>query len=91
MTLLAERPATTQPALETATGTTVAGTAPRGGSYVTLSAGSAPARVEGTYVTVPGSRNMLPVTHGSYVTVAGAPAVAAGLVEGSYVTLPTGA
>jgi hypothetical protein len=88
MTLLAERPATTEPAPETATGASIIGTALRGGSYVTLPVGSAPARVEGTYVTVPGSRNMPPVTHGSYVTVAGAPAVAAGLVEGSYVTLP---
>jgi hypothetical protein len=91
MTLLTEHPATTEPVPETATGTTVVGTALRGGSYVTLPGGNAPARVEGTYVTVPGSRNMPPVTHGSYVTVASAPAVAAGLVEGSYVTLPTAA
>ena len=91
MTLLAERPATTEPAPETATGITVAGTAPRGGSYVTLPGGSAADGVQGTYVTVPGVRHMPGVTHGSYVTVAGAPAVAARLVEGSYVTLPTAA
>jgi hypothetical protein len=91
MTLLAERPATTEPARETATGVTVAGTALRGGSYVTLPGGSAAAGVEGTYVTVPGTPHMPPVTRGSYVTVAGAPDVAAGLVEGSYVTLPTAA
>ncbi|RAM36867.1 hypothetical protein [Arthrobacter globiformis] len=91
MTLLAERPATTHSAPKTAAGTTVVGPALRGGSYVTLPGGSAPAGVEGTYVTVPGSRNMSPVTRGSYVAVAGAPAVAAGLVEGSYVTLPTAA
>ena len=48
MTLLAERPATTEPAPETATGASVIGTALRGGSYVTLPGGSAPARVEGT-------------------------------------------
>ncbi|MGN7253210.1 MULTISPECIES: hypothetical protein [unclassified Arthrobacter] len=91
MTLLAERPATTEPAPDTAAGTTVVGPALRGGSYVTLPRGSASAGVEGTYVTAPGSRRMPPVTDGSYVTVAGAPAVAAGLVEGSYVTLPRAA
>ncbi|WP_395403282.1 hypothetical protein ACHMXB_05000 [Arthrobacter sp. UC242_113] len=91
MTLLAERPATTKPAPETAAGTTVVGTVLRGGNYVTLPGGSAPARGEGTYVTVPGRRLMPPVTRGSYVTVAGVPTVAAGPVEGSYVTLPTAA
>ena len=91
MTLLVERPATTEPAPETATGVSVVGTALRGGSYVTLPGGSAAAGVEGAYVTVPGIRHMPPATHGSYVTVAGAPAVAAGLVEGSFVTLPTAA
>ncbi|MFC7849665.1 hypothetical protein ACFUTU_14445 [Arthrobacter sp. NPDC057388] len=91
MTLLVQRPATTEPAPETAAGVTVVGTAVRGGSYVTLPGGSAAAGVEGTYVTVPGIRHMPPVTRGSYVTVAGAPAAAAGLVEGSYVTLPTAA
>ena len=34
-----------------------------------LPAGSAAARVEGTYVTVGGSRNLPPVTRGSYVTM----------------------
>jgi hypothetical protein len=91
MTLLAERPATTETAPETASGITVVGTALRSGSYVTLPGGSAAASVEGTYVTVPGIRHMPSVARGSYVTVAGAPAVAAGLVEGSYVTLPTAA
>ena len=91
MTLLAERPATTEPAPETAPGITAVGTALRGGSYVTLPVGSAAAGVEGTYVTVPAIRHMPPVTRGSYVTVAGAPAVAASLAEGSYITLPTAA
>jgi hypothetical protein len=80
MTLLAERPATSSSAIETATG-----------SYVSLPAGSASARAEGTYVTSAGSRNLPPVTRGSYVTVAGAPAVPAGVIEGSYVTFPTAA
>ncbi|MGR0162227.1 hypothetical protein [Paenarthrobacter nitroguajacolicus] len=87
MTLLAERPAITEPAPVTANRTSVAGTALRGGRYVTLPAGSAQARVEGTYVTVRASRKILDVTHGSYVTVASTPAVADGTVEGSYVTL----
>ncbi|MDP9988435.1 hypothetical protein J2S98_003621 [Arthrobacter oryzae] len=87
MTLLAERPATP----ETATGATAAGTAIRGGSYVTLPAGSTPARVEGTYVSAAGLRNRRPATRGSYVTVAGAPAVATGRAEGNYVTLPAAA
>jgi hypothetical protein len=80
MTLLAERPATSSSPIETSTG-----------SYVSLPVGSASARVEGTYVTVAGSLNLPPVTRGSYVTVAGAPAVPAGVIEGSYVTLPTAA
>ena len=54
MTLLTERPATssstTEATLKTAAGTSVAGTAVRGGSYVTLPAGSVPAGVEGNYV-----------------------------------------
>lgn len=87
MSLLAERPTTP----ETASGATVAGTARAGGSYVTLPDGSAPARTEGTYVTVAGNRVLRSVTRGSYVTAAGAPAVSAGSVEGSYVTLPTAA
>ncbi|MDQ0870207.1 hypothetical protein QFZ70_002680 [Arthrobacter sp. V1I9] len=91
MTLLAKSPATAEPTLETAARIAVAGTAVRGGSYVTLPAGSAAARVEGTYVTVAGSRNLPPVTRGSYVTVDGAPTVPAGVIEGSYVTLPTAA
>jgi hypothetical protein len=95
MTLLTERPATssstTETALKTAAGTTVADTAVRGGSYVTLPAGSVSAGVEGSYVTVAGARNLAPVTRGSYVTVDGTPVVAAGVVEGSYVTLPTAA
>jgi|GEM_PF-2282703 len=87
MTLLAERPATSEPTTEAANRSSVAGTAQRGGSYVTLSAGSAQARGEGTYVTVTRSRKIPAVTHGSYVSVASASAVADGIVEGSYVTL----
>lgn len=92
MTLLTERPATssstTEATLQAATATTVAGTAVRGGSYVTLPAGSGAARAEGTYATVAGCSNLPPVTRGSSVTVAGAPTVAASVVESSYVTLP---
>ena len=87
MTPLAEPTATP----ETATGNTVAGTALRGDSYVTLPAGSAPAPVGGTYVSTAGRRNRRPATRGSYITVAGAPAAATGRVEGSYVTLPAAA
>ena len=95
MTLLTERPATssstTEATLKAATATRVADTAVRGGSYVTLPAGSVPVGVEGSYVTVAGARNLPPVTRGSYVTIDGAPVVAAGVIEGSYVTLPTAA
>lgn len=95
MTLLTERPATsssiTETTLKTATDITVAETAVRGGSYVTLPAGSAPVGVEGSYVTVAGGRNLPPVTRGSYVTVDGTPVVAAGVIEGSYVSLPMAA
>jgi hypothetical protein len=87
MTLLTERPSTAETALKT----TVADTAVRGGSYVTLPAGSVPAAVEGSYVTVAGARNLPPVTRGSYVTVGGTPVVAANAIEGSYVTLPAAA
>jgi len=95
MTLLTQRPATsssiTETTLKTATGITVADTAVRGGSYVTLPAGRVPAGVEGSYVTVAGGRNLPPVTRGSYVTVDGTPVVAASVIEGSYVSLPTAA
>ena len=95
MTLLTERPATssstTEATFKAATGPSVADTAVRGGSYVTLPAGSVPAGVEGSYVTVAGARNLPPVTRGSYVTTDGTPVVAAGVIEGSYVTLPTAA
>jgi hypothetical protein len=95
MTLLAERPATssstTRATLKAATGTRVADTAVRGGSYVTVPAGRVPAGFEGSYVTVAGARNLRSVTRGSYVTVDGAPVIAAGVIEGSYVTLPTAA
>ncbi|MEK0154718.1 hypothetical protein [Arthrobacter oryzae] len=95
MTLLTERPATSSSTTETtvkaATGTPVADNAVRGGSYVTLPAGSVPVGVEGSYVTVDGARNLPPVTRGSYVTVGGTPVVAASAVEGSYVTFPTAA
>ena len=86
MTLLTERTATTLKAA-----TTVADTAVRGGSYVTLPAGSVSAGIECSYVTVAGARNLPPVTRGSYVTVDGTPVVAAGTIEGSYVTLPAAA
>ncbi|MCU1565306.1 MAG: hypothetical protein JWQ56_243 [Pseudarthrobacter sp.] len=82
MTLLTER---------TATSSSTTDTAVRGGSYVTLPAGSVPAGVEGSYATVAGARNLPPVTRGSYVTVDGTPVVAASVIEGSYVTLPTAA
>jgi len=95
MTLLTERPETSSSTTETTlmapTATTVADTALRGGSYLTLPAGSVPVGVEGSYVTVAGARNVPPVTRGSHVTVEGAPVVAAGVIEGSYVTLPTAA
>lgn len=95
MTLLTERPATssstTKATLKAATGTSVADTAVRGGNYVTLHAGSVPAGVEGSYVTVAGARNLRPVTRGSFVTVDGTPLVAASVIEGNYVTLPTAA
>jgi uncharacterized protein (DUF2345 family) len=95
MTLLAERPATssstTRATLKASTGTRVADTAVRGGSYVTVPAGRVPAGVEGSYVTVAGARNLRLVSRGSYVTVDGTPVVTAGAIEGSYVTLPTAA
>jgi len=95
MTLLTERPetssSTTETTLQAATASTVADTAVRGGSYVTLPAGSVSVGVEGSYVTVAGARNLPPVTRGSYVTVDGTPVVAASVIEGSYVTLPTAA
>lgn len=94
MTLLTARPessSTTETILKGATASTVADTAVRGGSYVTLPAGSVPAGGEGSYVTVAGGRNLPPVTRGSYVTVDGTPVVAAGAIEGSYVTLPAAA
>ena len=78
MTLLTERPetssSTTETTLQAATASTVADTAVRGGSYVTLPAGSVSVGVEGSYVTVDGT-----------------PVVAAGTIEGSYVTLPAAA
>ena len=92
MTFVTERPEASSPATETtlkaATATT--DTAVRGGSYVTLPAG-VPAGVEGSYVTVAGGRNLRSFTRGSFVTVGGTPVVAAGVIEGSYVTLPTAA
>jgi hypothetical protein len=95
MTLLTERPATSsstaEATLQAAARTSVADTAVRGGSYVTLPAGRVAAGVEGSYATVAGARNLPPVTRGSYVTIGGTPVVAAGVIEGSYVTLPTAA
>lgn len=95
MTLLTERPATSsstaQATLRAANGTSVADTAVRDGSYVTLPAGSVPSGVEGSYVTVAGARNLAPVTRGSYATVDGTPVVAASAIEGSYVALPMAA
>ena len=63
----------------------IAGKAP-----VTLSRSRAQFRPK-RYVTVAGARNLPPVTRGSYVTVDGTPVVAAGTIEGSYVTLPAAA
>jgi hypothetical protein len=83
MTVLAERPAETFP-------TNQAAPALRGGSYVTLPAGSATAG-RGSYVTVAGSRHLPRTTRGSYVTAGGAPVVPANTVEGSYLTLPAAA
>ncbi|MDQ0822358.1 hypothetical protein QFZ79_000094 [Arthrobacter sp. V4I6] len=95
MTLLTERPATssstTEATFKAGTRTSVADTAVRGGSYVTLPAGLVRVGLEGSYVTVAGARNLTPVTRGSYVTVDGTPVVAAGAIEGNYVTLPTAA
>ena len=92
MTLLAERPViSSSTATAPKAATTVADTAVRRGSYVTLPAGSVPVGVEGSYGTVAGARNLPPVTRGSYVTVDGAPVVTAGVIEGSYVTLPMAA
>ncbi len=93
MTLLTERPVISSSTTATApkAATTVADTAVRRGSYVTLPAGSVPAGVEGSYGTVAGARNLPPVTRGSYVTVDGAPVVTASVIEGSYVTLPMAA
>lgn len=93
MTFLTERPeassSTTETTLKAPTATTVADTAVRRGSYLTLPAGSVPVGVEGSYVTVAGARNVPPVTRGSYVTVDGTPVVAASVIEDSYVALPT--
>ena len=95
MTLLTERPATssstTETTLKTAAGTSVADTAVRGGSYVTLPRRQRPRRRRGQLVTVAGVRNLPPVTRGSYVTADGTPVVAARAIEGSYVTLPAAA
>ena len=82
---------TSEATFKAATGTSVADTAVRGGSYVTLPAGSVPVGVEGSYVTVAGVRSLPPVTRGSYVTVDGTPVVPASVIEGSYVTLPAAA
>ncbi|GAA1764555.1 hypothetical protein GCM10009712_11270 [Pseudarthrobacter sulfonivorans] len=87
MTLLTDRPTTA----ETARNTTDADAAVRGGSYVTFPAGTVPVGVEGSYVTVAGARNLRAATRGSYVTAGGTPVVAASVIEGSYVTLPTAA
>ncbi|WP_457948750.1 hypothetical protein ACTAQI_00340 [Pseudarthrobacter sp. alpha12b] len=83
MTVLAERPAKTFP-------TNQATPAPRGGSYVTLPAGSVTVG-RGSYVTVPGSRNLPRPTRGSYVTADNTPVVPANTIEGSYLTLPAAA
>ncbi|MEO8282486.1 MAG: hypothetical protein ABI568_03630 [Pseudarthrobacter sp.] len=93
MTLLTERPAisSTEKTLKTAAGVSVAGTAVRGGSYVSIPAGGVYAGVEGSYVTVAGTRNMPHATRGSYDTADGTPVVAARVIEGNYVTFPTAA
>ncbi len=56
MTFLTERPAASPSTTTLKAAATVAATAVRGGSYVTLPAGSVPAGVEGSYVTVAGAR-----------------------------------
>ena len=91
MTFLTERPAASPSTTILKAAATVAATAVRGGSYVTLPAGSGPVGVEGSYVTVAGVRSLSPVTRGSYVTVDGTPVVAASVIEGGYVTLPAAA
>jgi hypothetical protein len=88
MTLLTERPAasSTETTVKTAAATSAADAAVRGGSYV-----AGPAGGEGSYVAVAGTRSLHPTTRGSYVTADGIPVVAARVIEGSYVTLPTAA
>lgn len=90
MIMLTERPATSPSTTETSLKASTA-TAVRGGNYVTLPAGSVPGGIERGYATVAGARNLAPVTRGSYVTVDGTPVIAAGVIEGSYVTLPAAA
>lgn len=92
MTLSTTRPetpsSTSEATLQSPAGATAPDAAVRGGSYVTLAAGTVQPNGEGSYVTVAGAPNLPPVTRGSYITVDGAPVVAAGTIEGSYVTLP---
>lgn len=91
MTLFAERFTKTESATGNAIDTGVTAPAPRRGNYVTLPAGVARTRSEGSYVTVHGSPTTLPGTKGSYVTVTCASAATGGAVGGSYVTLSTAA
>lgn len=95
MTLLTKHPevssSTIEATLNFAARATATESGVRGGSYVSLPAGSHRTGVEGSYVTVAGAPNLPPVTRGSYITVDGGPVVAAGTIEGSYVTLPAGA
>ncbi|UXM93584.1 hypothetical protein [Paenarthrobacter sp. JL.01a] len=91
MTLLVERPVTIETTPESVTEVGAVNTESHGGSYVTLPAGSPQPGAEGSYVTIPGSRNLPAVARGSYVTVANAAVVANRAVEGRYVTLSTAA
>ncbi|WP_144658654.1 hypothetical protein [Paenarthrobacter nicotinovorans] len=91
MTLLAERPVTIETTPESVTEVGAVNTESHGGSYVTLPAGIPQPGTEGSYVTIPGSRNLPAVARGSYVTVANAAVVANRAVEGRYVTLSTAA
>ncbi len=90
MTLLTERPATSPSTTETSL-KAAAATAVRGGSYVTHPAGNVPVGAVGSYVTVAGARGLPSATRGSYVTVDGTAVIAAGVIEGNYVTLPKAA
>jgi hypothetical protein len=61
----------------------------RGGSYVTLPAGSEVLpRPEGSYVTLPAGQEVSPQPKGSYVSLPGALPANGSKAQGTYVTLP---